>query len=394
MRLQTLLACVMTSALAALTPAGAQRPPAPGPWELLGQQTVGFGVDSDRILVNQSEEWFRERAYRTLRFVAEGNDVHLISIRIVYLNGYSEDVQTDRLIPRGGQLLVDLKGERSYLRQVDMRYRSRLGVSIGGGGIRLQQAVVKVYGERVLRRPGPPPVAGLGWTEIETRRVSRGDDRVVLSASFGEGRFGQIKLRSLADPVRIVSLDIRFRNGETQAVRIDRRLAGGEETPAIDLMGRQRLVDTVTVHLDPRRRWGRPGELQLLATSRPGEEPSGDPYAGRGWILLGEQTVGFGVDRDVINVGQPEDWFRNRAFRALHLVAERSEIHMVLLRIVYFNGYEEELRIDRFIPVGGDLAVDLRGERSYLRRIEMTYRSRPGFRGQAVVKVYGEPVRR
>jgi hypothetical protein len=40
------------------------------------------------------------------------------------------------------------------------------------------------------------------------------------------------------------------------------------------------------------------------------------------------------------------------------------------------------------------MPLDLRGERSYLRRIEMTYRSRPSFRGQAVVKVYGEPARR
>ena len=28
----------------------------------------------------------------------------------------------------------------------------------------------------------------------------------------------------------------------------------------------------------------------------------------REWVLLGQQSVGFRVDRDVINIGQSEDW--------------------------------------------------------------------------------------
>src|SRR5262249_43189846 len=34
-----------------------------------------------------------------------------------------------------------------------------------------------------------------------------------------------------------------------------------------------------------------------------------------------------------------------------------------------------------------------RGERKYLQRIEMIYRSRPSFEGRAIMKVYGEPAR-
>jgi hypothetical protein len=64
------------------------------------------------------------------------------------------------------------------------------------------------------------------------------------------------------------------------------------------------------------------------------------------------------------------------------------------IRLVYLNGHTEDLRVDRRIRAGGDMRVQLRGDRSYLRQIEMTYRSRPNFEGQAVVKVYGEPARR
>ena len=47
--------------------------------------------------------------------------------------------------------------------------------------------------------------------------------------------------------------------------------------------------------------------------------------ATRGWLLLGEKAVGFGVDRDVIRIGQGEDWYRDRRFRhaALHCRGQR-----------------------------------------------------------------------
>ncbi len=388
--------------LAPLNAALAQRGPAADAWEFLGERTVGFGVDNDTILINQSEDWFRNKAYRSLRFAAERNDVNLISIRVVYINGFTEDLPIDKLVRRGGELVVDLRGERSFIKQIDMRYRSNLGISIGQGGISIQEAAVKVYGERVQRRDEsvpvaqPAPIAGADWSLIESKRFNRLDQRVVLTGKGGEGRFAQIKLRARGEPIRVMDITVRFRNGETQSVRIDQQLSDGQETRAIDLEGRQRGIDAVTVNLEARRRPG-VATVDLLGLRRSGggvEEPIADPYAARGWVQLGEKTVGLRVDRDVIEVGQSEEWFRNRAFRRLHLIAQRSEIRMIAVRIVYLNGFTEDIRLDKVIPVGGDLNVDLRGERSYIRQIEMTYRARPSFRGQAIIKVYGEPVRR
>lgn len=111
------------------------------------------------------------------------------------------------------------------------------------------------------------------------------------------------------------------------------------------------------------------------------------------WVLLGEQAVGFRVDRDAVNISHGEDWYRDRGFRRLHLVAERNDIYLVAIRLVYFNGFGEDFRVDRLIREGEDQPIDLRGERKYLRRIEMTYRSRPNFEGRAIMKVYGEPAR-
>lgn len=403
MNLRALVIGFVVAVLVPLAAAQAQRGAPAGEWELLGEQTVGFGVDNDSIQIKQNEEWFRNRAYRALRFAAERNDVRLLSIRIHYINGHTEELNIDKVIRRGGRLDVVLAGERSFLKQVDMRYRaSNLGISIGQGGISLQQAVVKVFGERVMRRPEAlvPPVAGPGrggWEEIDTARIDWREGQVVLGSGRGDGRFGQIKLRALGEPVRIRNITIRFRNGETQTVSFIRRLDRGEETPAIDLEGRQRLIDRVTVSVGGLRRPG-PVELQLLGMRRPGgpaDAASGDPYAGRGWQLLGEQTVGPMVDRDVINVGQSEEWFRNRAYRALHLIAERSDVHLMKLQINYLNGHIEEYGVDRLVTAGREVTIDLPSERSYLRSIELTYRAvGGGRRGPAVVKLYGEPVRR
>ena len=48
-------------------------------------------------------------------------------------------------------------------------------------------------------------------------------------------------------------------------------------------------------------------------------------------VLLGEKSVGFRVDRDTINIGQSEDWFRNRSFRSLRFHADRNDVHMMAL---------------------------------------------------------------
>ncbi len=122
--------------------------------------------------------------------------------------------------------------------------------------------------------------------------------------------------------------------------------------------------------------------------------PAAQAQRGADWIQLGEQSVGFRIHQDIINVGQPEDWFSNRSFRSLFFVAERTDIHMLAIRVVYLNGHTEDLRVDDFIEKGGQLEVSLGGERSYLKRIEMTYRARPDFRGDAVIKVFADPVRR
>ena len=114
--------------------------------------------------------------------------------------------------------------------------------------------------------------------------------------------------------------------------------------------------------------------------------PASAQRAQRDWVLLGQKDVGFMVDRDVINVER-----EGVRFSQLRIEAERNDVYMISLRLIYQNGHAEDIRIDRELKAGIEaLPIDLRGERSYLHRIEMIYRARPDFRGRSVVRIYGE----
>ena len=110
------------------------------------------------------------------------------------------------------------------------------------------------------------------------------------------------------------------------------------------------------------------------------------------WVLLGERKVDMSTERDVIKIKQAEDGSKERGFRRLHLIAERGDIRLIALRLVYASGEQDDISVNRTIRDGQDQRVDLRGDKKYLDRIEFLYRSRPSFDGP-VIKVYGVPGR-
>jgi hypothetical protein len=215
-------------------------------WLLLGQQSVGFRADRDTIRIGQTEDWYRNRAFRRLHLVAEGNDIHLISLRLVYINGFSEEYRVDRLIREGQDQEVDLRGDRSFLREIEMFYRARPG--FGG------RAVMKVYGEPARRGPpgGPPPVIvggggdGRDWTELGCKRVSLfGRDRDSVDVGRREGRFKAIRLHVRGADVEVLDLRVIYANGAPDDIPVKAFLRQGERTRPLDLRGFERSIRRV-----------------------------------------------------------------------------------------------------------------------------------------------------
>lgn len=212
--------------------------------ELLGQQRVGFRVDRDVIRVNQGEDWFRNRRYRSLYFQAEGNDVHMMSIRLVYLNGFAEDFRVDRVIRQGDDLPLDLRGERSFIRQIEMVYRSRPDFR--------GEAMIRVFGEPARRGPpGPPPfpgpsAGGRDWVELGCQQVALiGKDRDTIRVGRREGRFKAIRLHVRGAGVEVLNLRVIYANGEPDDLEVKHFLREGERTRPLDLKGWERSIDRI-----------------------------------------------------------------------------------------------------------------------------------------------------
>lgn len=104
------------------------------------------------------------------------------------------------------------------------------------------------------------------------------------------------------------------------------------------------------------------------------------------WDQLGCQKVSFiGKDRDIIRVGR-----REGRFKAIRLSARGSDVEMLDLKVIYANGEPDDIPVRSMIRAGSRTKpLDLKGRERAIDRIEMVYRSRPSFKGQATVCAEG-----
>jgi hypothetical protein len=118
--------------------------------------------------------------------------------------------------------------------------------------------------------------------------------------------------------------------------------------------------------------------VPIATPTTPGNRtPGGD-------ILFGAQYVGFLTDRDVIRVGNEIGKFAKIRLRVLD-----NDIHINEMKIVYANGESDTLAVNADIPKNSRTNwIDLRGDR-FIKEIQLVYRSRPSFNGQARIEVFG-----
>lgn len=119
-------------------------------------------------------------------------------------------------------------------------------------------------------------------------------------------------------------------------------------------------------------------------TTAPTTVPVGRQTEG-GDVLFGAQYVGFGVDRDVIRVGNEIGRFERIRLRVLD-----NDIYITELKVVYANGETDTLAVNANVPKNSRTNwIDLKGDR-FIKEIQLVYRSKPSFRGQARIEVFGQ----
>jgi hypothetical protein len=238
-RIASAMALLLTLMIA---PAAAQRGPGGGDrWVTLGEQKVGFMVDRDVLRLNHNEDWFRrEGPFSDIRLTAERNDIHIMNVRVVYMNGFAEDFRVDGMVRRGESINIDLRGDRSYLRQIEFVYRSKLSLK-GEARLRVDARVAR-------RGGGPGPGQGPQVELLGTQKIGFSVDRDVLRVGRREGRFSRIALRALDNDIEIMDMKIFYagRGGPPDDVQFRRVLRAGQRTDPIDLRGSEpRAIDRI-----------------------------------------------------------------------------------------------------------------------------------------------------
>ncbi len=119
--------------------------------------------------------------------------------------------------------------------------------------------------------------------------------------------------------------------------------------------------------------------VPVATPTTPGQATAG------GDVLFGAQYVGFLTDRDVIRVGNEVGKFAKIRLRVLD-----NDIHINEIKVVYANGESDTLAVNADIPKNSRTNwIDLRGDR-FIKEIQMVYRSRPSFNGQARIEIFGQ----
>lgn len=114
-------------------------------------------------------------------------------------------------------------------------------------------------------------------------------------------------------------------------------------------------------------------------------QTSNERTANQQWKFIGDKKVNFGVDRDVIHLGNIKD-----DFRKLQVKVTGGPVHILDLKVYFDNGDVQDVQIRSRISQGGaSRVIDLDGGLRHLSKIEFWYETIGFAKGKARVAVWG-----
>ncbi len=206
-------------------------PPGRDQWDLLGEQSVGFGVDRDVIRVGRREGFFSKIALEV-----RDNDVEILDLKVFFNRGAPQDVRVREKMRAGSRTRpLDLSGRDRVIDRIEITYRARPDFR--------GRAKVAVFGLRDAGPPPPPPSAR--WEELGCGKVGIKPDRDSIRVGRREGRFSAIQLRVRGSKIEIMDLTVVYDRGPPDELRVRQKIGDGGETPPLDLRGERRVIDRV-----------------------------------------------------------------------------------------------------------------------------------------------------
>ncbi len=104
-----------------------------------------------------------------------------------------------------------------------------------------------------------------------------------------------------------------------------------------------------------------------------------------GWHKIGETSVDFKADKDVVKVLGAD------RFKALRIKATDAPVHIENMQVVYENGEPEDIAIRFDFKQGTESRqIDLKGNERKIKEVSFIYRTVPNWKGEkAHIEIWG-----
>ena len=256
------------------------------------------------------------------------------------------------------------------------------------------------------------------WVLLSTKDVDLRAGNDTIDVSKARGNYLAIRIRNTGDDIVISKARVVYSDNSFHVEDRTINLLGGERSRPVDQRPGGKFVDTVALTYGANSKggtstiqiWGLQGDSRATRVagamspapsstapaaapqpivpqpggSTPAAAAPGTVTAG-GDVLFGTQSVGFGVDRDVIRVGADIGKFDRIRLRVLD-----NDVFLNELKVIYANGEPDTLAVNAEIKQNQRTNwLNLKGDR-FIKEIQLSYRSRPNFKGQAHVEVFGQ----
>ena len=258
------------------------------------------------------------------------------------------------------------------------------------------------------------------WVLMGSKNVLLNRDNDSIDVSAARGKYQGIRVVAKRRGIDLTNVEVVYNEGASFNERRDIHLLPGERTRPINERESSRFVDKVNLSFKPEATAIVPAVIEVYGlqndaaaravrpignttnttpgvaaaasgniTAKPTTDTPTTLKPGQandnGEVLFGAQAVGFAVDRDVIRVGSEIGKFDRIRLRVLD-----NDVHINSMKVIYVTGDSQEIAYDADVKKDSRSKwFELKGDR-FIKEIQLVYRAKPNFRGQAYVEVYGQ----
>ena len=210
-------------------------------WNKFSTKTADFRKDIDVIPM---DAWNGKLARFNMR--VRRNSASIYRLRLIYEDGGAHHYGLPRKFYGPGQRTQTFRNPNPNRRvaYVEIGHRS---LDRYGNGFERKKAQVDFFGKREHFQSWPD--VSDNQRKLGSLIAHRKYRTVSLPVDLNNGRYRALRLNAPNRGVVIESVEVTFGNGRTRQISDRRVIIGGATTPEIDLPGKRRFIERVTVRL-------------------------------------------------------------------------------------------------------------------------------------------------